>query len=215
MLDGTWAFKLKRLPDGTPLKFKVRFCCRGDQQTEGVDYFETFAPVVQWSTIRLLLTSTLANNWSTGQVDYTNAFAQAMINEDVYVAPPRGFEPKRSNFSDPVLHLKKSMYDLKQAPKSFFDKLSAGLKERGFVQSELDPCLYLKSNMMCVVYVDDTILAQADEAELEREIANLGVQKGELAHKFELRTEGEVGDFLGIRIKKTGNIILIDTARIN
>jgi hypothetical protein len=71
ILKGTWAFKLKRLPDGTPLKYKARYCCRGDMQTEGVDYFDTYAPVVQWSTIRLILTLALKHGWSTRQVDYT------------------------------------------------------------------------------------------------------------------------------------------------
>ena len=61
VLKGTWAFKLKRLPD--------RFCALGDMQTEGVDFFETYAPVVQWSTIRLLLSTVLTEGWTTRQVD--------------------------------------------------------------------------------------------------------------------------------------------------
>ena len=61
VLKGTWVFKLKRFPDGTPHKFKARYCVRGDLQTEGVDYFDTYAPVVQWSTVRMLLTLILYN----------------------------------------------------------------------------------------------------------------------------------------------------------
>ena len=203
ILKGTWAFKLKRLPDGTPSKYKARYCCRGDLQTHGVDYFETFAPVISWSTIRLLLTLTLSKNWTTRQVDYTNAFAQADIQEEVYLEPPRGFQPKNNH--DSVLHLQKSLYGLKQAPKTFYEKLSCGLIERGFHQSNLDPCLFLKRNMICVIYVDDTILAGPDGDELEKEIAGLGVSSNEQQHKFELRNEGEVGDFLGIRIEKMGD----------
>ena len=55
VLSSTWAFKCKRYPDGLIKKFKARFCARGDQQIEGVDYFETYAPVVMWTTIRLML----------------------------------------------------------------------------------------------------------------------------------------------------------------
>ena len=91
VLKGTWAFKLKRFPDGTPHKFKARYCVRGDLQREGIDFFETYAPVVQWSTVRMLLTLVLANKWITKQVDYTNAFAQATLHEEVYIEPPRGF----------------------------------------------------------------------------------------------------------------------------
>jgi hypothetical protein len=200
ILKGTWAFKLKRLPDGTPLKYKARYCCRGDMQTEGIDYFDTYAPVVQWSTVRLVLTLALKHGWATRQVDYTNAFAQADIQEEVYIEPPRGFSGEDG--LDKVLRLKKSLYGLKQAPKTFFDKLRAGLIERGFTPSNIDPCLFMKENMICVVYVDDTILCGPDSNALEAEIRGLGVNNLEQRHAFQLRNEGEVGDFLGIRIHK-------------
>ena len=51
VLPSTWAFKIKWFQDGTVKKFKARFCARGDRQKEGIDFFETWAPVVQWSTI--------------------------------------------------------------------------------------------------------------------------------------------------------------------
>ena len=85
VLKGTWAFKLKRLPDGTAYRHKARFCARGELRKEGVDFFETYAPVVQWSTIRLLLSTVLTEGWTTRQLDYTNAFAQAELKEEVYV----------------------------------------------------------------------------------------------------------------------------------
>ena len=85
VLKGTWVFRLKRLPDGTPSRFKARFCARGDLQREGVDFFHTYAPVVQWSTIRLLLSTVLTEGWVTRQVDYTNAFAQADLREEAYL----------------------------------------------------------------------------------------------------------------------------------
>jgi len=52
VIASTWAFKCKCYPDGLIKKFKARFCARGDQQLEGIDFFETYAPVVQWTTIR-------------------------------------------------------------------------------------------------------------------------------------------------------------------
>jgi hypothetical protein len=130
VIKTTWVFKLKRLPDGTPIKFKARFCVRGDLQKEGEDYFETYAPVVQWSTIRLLLTLILQEGWATKQVDYTNTFAQAEIHDDIVIEPPKLFGSR--NGKDLVLRLLKSLYGLKQAPRTFFQKLDAGLKERGF-----------------------------------------------------------------------------------
>ena len=121
-------------------------------QKEGVDYFETYALVVQWSTIRLLLTLTLANDWTARQVYYTNAFAQADLNEQVYVEPPRGFLPKHKHGTDSVLHLKKSsLYGLRQAPRTFYEKLRSGLIERGFKQSNIDQCLFMKKDVICVM----------------------------------------------------------------
>jgi hypothetical protein len=79
-----------------------------------------------------------------------------------------------------------------------------GLLERGYSQSEIDPCLFLKEGIMCVVYVDDTIFAGADPDALEHEIKTLGVNETTQRHKFQLRNEGEVGAFLGIQITKTG-----------
>lgn len=173
ILKGTWAFKLKRLPDGTPSKFKARYCVRGDLQKEGVDYFETYASVVQQSTVRLILTLILAKGWITKQVDYTNAFAQAALMEEVYIEAPRGFA--RSDGKD-VLKLNNSLYGLKQAPKTFYEKLRDGLLEQGFVQSIIDPCLFMKQDMICVIYVDDTIITGSEEQAIEEMITSLGVQ---------------------------------------
>ena len=80
VLPSTWAFKCKRYPDGSIRKLKARFCARGDKQIEGVDYFDTFAPVVNWTTIRLMLILSIILGLSTHQVDYTAAFVHAPIN---------------------------------------------------------------------------------------------------------------------------------------
>ncbi len=98
----------------------------------------------------------------------------------------------------------KSLYGLKQAPRTFFEKLRDGLLERGYSQSLVDPCLFIKSGIMCFVYVDDTIFAGADPSVLEAEIAALGVSDETQRHQFQLRNEGEVGAFLGIQIQQTG-----------
>jgi Reverse transcriptase (RNA-dependent DNA polymerase) len=91
VLDSTWAFKCKRYPDGSIQKLKARFCVRGNQQIEGFNFFDTYAPVVQWSTIRLLLMVSLMLNLSTQQVDYTAAFLHAPLEDEVYCEMPCGF----------------------------------------------------------------------------------------------------------------------------
>ena len=68
----------------------------------------------------------------------------------------------------------------------------------------MDAYLVMKKNMICLVYVDDTILASPDSKAIEHEITGLGVSTDEQRHQFQLRDEGKVGNFLGIRIKKLG-----------
>ena len=69
------------------------------------------------------------------------------------------------------------------------------------MQSIMDPCLFMKQDMICIVYVDDTIIAGPNSTAIDALITSLGIQKDGQAHSFELRDEGEVGDFLGIRIE--------------
>jgi hypothetical protein len=117
VLKSTQVFKLKRLPDGTPHHCKARFCAHRDIQTMGIDFFETYAPVVQWSTVHLLLSTVLTENWTPCQVDYTKAFAQAELKEEAHVECPSLFRPKSGN--NKVLHLLQSLYGLWQSPRTF------------------------------------------------------------------------------------------------
>jgi hypothetical protein len=160
IFHSTWVFKLKRLPDGTPSTFKARFCVRGNLQQEGIDFFGTYSPVCQLSTIRIILTMVLQNIWATKQVDYTNVFAQAEMKETVYIEAPKSFGPKSGTYL--VFLLLDSLYGIKQAPRTFYEKLRDGLLERGFTQSEIDPWLCMKTDCICIVYVDDTIFDGPD-----------------------------------------------------
>ena len=125
VLKGTWAFKLKRTPDWVAYRHRSRFCVQGYQQEYGVNYFETFAPVVQWSTIWLLLILILTNDWKTRVIDYTNAFPQANIDTDIFVEPPALLGSKSGD--NKILKLKKSLYGLKQSPHTFYQHLNRSL----------------------------------------------------------------------------------------
>jgi hypothetical protein len=168
ILPTTWAFKCKRYPDGRIRKFKARFCARGDRQIEGIDFFDTFAPVVNWTTVRLLLILSAILGLSTKQVDYTAAFVHAPIDKDpnwdsmteeerarsgVYLHMPRGF-----NQPGKVLKLKRSLYGLRQSPRNFFLYLKSKLESIGFEANiDIDPCLFISKKVICLVYVDDTL----------------------------------------------------------
>jgi len=208
VLPSTWAFKCKRYPSGEVRKLKARFCARGDKQIEGVDYFDTFAPVVNWTTVRIMLIMSIILNLSTKQVDYTAAFVHAPIDlpphyeqmskreqekAGVYIEMPRGFmKPGK------VLKLKKSLYGLKQAPRNFFMHLKAKLESIGFVSDpDIDPCLFVSDKVICLVYVDDTLFFSPDEIFINEVIDKLS--KTDL----ELEVEESVAGFLGVHIDRS------------
>jgi hypothetical protein len=193
-LPSTWAFKKKRFPDGMMRKLKARFCVRGDQQVEGVDYFESYAPVVSWTTVRLLLSLSIIFGLETRQVDYSNAFAQAKLDEEIYVQLPRGFQSPDPN-AETVMKLNRSLYGLVQAPLKFFEHLKSHLEKRGFVSTEIDPCLFIHKDMVCLVYVDDCLFFARDGTKIETMIASL-------QQDFELTVEGDVSAFLGIQFER-------------
>ena len=81
-IRSTWAFKLKRYPDGLIKKFKARLCAHGDMKLEGIDFFETYAPVVQWTEIRLMLILEVLLGLKSKQGDVTAAFLHTNLVKD-------------------------------------------------------------------------------------------------------------------------------------
>ena len=90
VLPCKWAFKLKRFPDGSVNKFKARFCVRGDRQVEGIDFWETWSPVGQWSTVRTMMVLLTKLGSCTAQADITAAFVHAELKpgEQIFVNQP-------------------------------------------------------------------------------------------------------------------------------
>ncbi len=121
VMNGTWAFKCKLFPNGTVKKFKACFCVCGDQQLEGIDFFETYAPVVQWTTVCLMLILENLLGLKSNQADVTAAFLHATLGEDekVYVEMPLGFKQCSSNRKYKVLCLKKTLYGLHQSSHAY------------------------------------------------------------------------------------------------
>jgi hypothetical protein len=118
VIASSWAFKCKRYPDGLIKKFKACFCARGDQQIEGIDFFETYAPVVQWTTIRLMFILEILLRLKSKQGDVTCAFLHADLEpgENVYVDMPLGFSQYLKDGTKKCLKLKKTLYGLWQSP---------------------------------------------------------------------------------------------------
>jgi hypothetical protein len=95
-------------------KYKARLNVHGGQQEHGVNYFETYSPVVAWFSLRTLLTLSILNGWYTRQIDFILAYPRAPIEFDMYMELPKGVEMKDGNRKTHVLKLLKNLYGQNQ-----------------------------------------------------------------------------------------------------
>ena len=190
-----WVFKRKVGADGSVERYKARLVAQGFSQQYGLDYDETFCPVVRFESLRTVIAFAVQNNLYLHQMDFTSAFLNGSLKEEVYMKQPEGFVEKQKEHL--VCKLKHSLYGLKQSPRCWNSVLDVQLKRMGFEQSSSDPCIYTLSGgatFIIGVYVDDIILAGKDRQQME-EI------KGMLAKTFDIKDLGELKYFLGVKIR--------------
>ena len=92
-------------------------------------------------------------DWYTCSVDFSNAFVQAKLNNDMFIRLPRGF--RGSGSKKTCLKLKKSLYGLAVAPRLWYQHLWKALKELRLLASKHNPCLLLRRDLIVICYVDD------------------------------------------------------------
>lgn len=198
LISNKWVFRVKTKADGSLDKLKARLVARGFEQLAGVDYLETFSPVVKFSTIRLIFTLAATRQWSIQQIDINNAFLNGDLEETIYMTQPKGFEDPQ--FPSYVCKLNKSLYGLKQAPRAWYEKLRNHLYSLGFHRSTSDFSLFYKAAdgklLLILIYVDDILVTGDSSASVLEVIAQLNKE-------FALKTLGEVHYFLGIEVVKT------------
>ena len=191
IIGSKWVLRVKRNADGSVCKFKARFVARGFSQVFGEDYFETFSPVTQCTSIRCLVALAAQHGWKLYQMDVCSAFLNADVQEEIYVRPPPGME---GEMSGQVLRLRKSLYGLKQAPRNWNGLLDSFLLSVGLKKSAADPCLYSNGHqVMVTVWVDDLILTGAHQQRINK-------LKTQLSNRFKMKDEGELNWCLGMRI---------------
>ena len=145
-----WVFRVKENPDGSINKYKARLVAKGFHQRLGYDYNETFSPVIKPVTVRLILTLAVTFRWPIQQLDVNNAFLNGLLDEEVFMVQPPGFESVNKHL---VCKLNKAIYGLKQAPRAWFDKLKATLISFTFQPSKCDPSLFVFSQDSKIIYI--------------------------------------------------------------
>jgi hypothetical protein len=183
-----WVFRNKQDEHGVVTRNKARLVAKGYSQVEGLDFGETYAPVVRLESIRILLFY---------QMDVKSAFLNGPIKEEVYVEQPLGFED--SKYPNHVYKLSKALYGLKQALRAWYECLRDFLIANGLKVGKVDPTLFTKTIandlFVCQIYVDDIIFGSTNKSTCE-EFSRITVQK------FEMSMMGELKYFLGFQVKQ-------------
>ena len=198
IMDYRWIFRVKLNSSGNVARYKARLVAKGFTQKEGIDYNETFAPVVKYKSLRIIIALANMLNYELKQMDVITAFLNAKLDEDVYMHVPEGFK-----YSDgDVLKLKKSLYGTKQAPHMWNDDLNTFIVSIGFTRLSSDTCVYVKrtssGNVIIIsIFVDDIVSAYASVDEPEW----LEVKKLFLS-KYKMKDLGDISWILGMKLTR-------------
>lgn len=191
-INNGWIYKTKYKANGDVDRYKARLVIKGCAQVHGIDFQETFSPVVKYDSIRVILAIAAARKLMLRQFDIKTAFLYGDLEEDIYMKQPKGYE----DGTQLVCKLQRSLYGLKQAPRCWNKKFKNMLVNFDLKETKADPCVFVsnKNNQLLIVaiFVDDGLIA-ATNNELVDTMVNY------LKDNFETK-EGELDHFLGIEI---------------
>jgi Reverse transcriptase (RNA-dependent DNA polymerase) len=203
VLPTRWVFKVKRDESGNVTKYKARITPKGFRQRHGVDYHETFAPVMRYASIRTLLAEAARTDLEVKQGDVGTAFLRASVAEDIFIAQPEGFVSFGANGEELVWKLEKAVYGIKQAPRVWFKLLNdVMVNELHMVPCKSEPSVYSRrtqsgGRIVLAVWVDDiwAFYAKRDEEDFRR-------MEKKLVDRFEMARFKDLHAVLGIRVRR-------------
>jgi hypothetical protein len=197
IVTGKWVYRHKFRSDGSLERYKVRWVFRGFTQRPGIDFDETFSPVVKPATIRTVLTVALFHSWPVHQLDVKNAFLHGTLDETVYCVQPAGFVD--SSRPDHVYRLNKSLYGLKQASRAWYSRFATHILSLGFVSAKSDTSLFIYQHghdtIYLLLYVDDIVLTTSSDSLLQWVITAL-------QQEFSMTDLGPLHHFLGLTVTR-------------
>ncbi|GKV28962.1 hypothetical protein SLEP1_g37944 [Rubroshorea leprosula] len=195
-LNNKWVFRVKSKVNNPNPRFKARLVVKGFGQQKGIDYDETFSPIVKMPSLRAILDLAASLNLEIKQLDVKTAFLHGDLEEEIYMKQPEGFEVQgKKNL---VCKLKKSLYGLKQAPRQWYRKFDSFMGEHKFARTESDHCVYVKRYpdgdfLILLLYVDDMLIVGHDT----KKIAALKI---DLSTSFSMKDLGPAKQILGMKI---------------
>jgi hypothetical protein len=197
VVTGKWLFRHKLTSDGSLDRYKARWVLRGFNQRPGVDYDETFSPVVKFATVHTVLSLALSRDWAIYQLNIKNVFLHGTLTETVYCSQPTGFVDEAH--PDLVCRLNRSLYGLKQAPRAWYSRVASYLASIGFVEAKSDTSLFIyrrgDDTVFLPLYIDDIVLTASTADLLQRTIVAL-------QREFAMKDLGPLHHFLGITAER-------------
>ena len=195
ILKCKWVFSKKLDTVSNCILFKARLVARGYSQKYGLDYFETFSPVVRFESIRTILSLAAKRKLMVHHLDVKTAFLNSDLDENIYMHQPEQFVTHDDKKY--VCKLNRSIYGLKQSSMQWNTTFDKYLKELNFESSKNDGCVYtyFQNDITCIIalYVDDLLIA-CDSSQFLDDI------KLKLSNKFDIKDLGEVKRFLGVDV---------------
>ena len=192
IMPSKWIYKLKLATDGHIARYKARVVAKGFRQKPGLDYYDTYAPVMYYRTLRALLSIAATQDLEIKQFDITTAFLNAPVKEDLYMELPHGFK-----VDGMVAKLQRAIYGIKQAPHAWNHEFNSFLLSLGFKRFRTDLCVYLLGNIILGIFVDDVIgLLPFSAFEKWEEI------KAKIFKRFPAKDIGDALFILGMRITR-------------